>query len=107
MASGEEAWPHSEVLLHSESLCWPEMALCHSVLGRESGVDASFYLTPFSFLPSDLQCFFCHPRPSALPPGLSRRQGALPGMREVLEGSVHGRPPEEAQRGAQQLLQYL
>lgn len=46
-------------------------ALWHGVLNGESGVGASFYLTPFSSLPSDLQCFFRHPRPPALPPGLS------------------------------------
>lgn len=33
--------------------------------------DASFHLIPFSFLHSDLQCFFRHSRPPALPPGLS------------------------------------
>lgn len=65
------------------------------------------FLTLVSFLHSDLQRLLCDPRPPALPPGLSRGQGALPGVWEVSAGSVHGRPPEETQRGAQQLLQHL
>lgn len=47
-------------------------------------------------VPADLQCLLRHAGPAALTPGVPRRQSPVPGVWEVPESSVHGRPPEEA-----------
>lgn len=69
---GRKHEPHVKLSLLQGVYVLARNSFCFLVcLVGSQECDAGFHLISFSFLPSDLQCFFCHSRPSALPPGLS------------------------------------